>query len=114
VDRARLNGTGLHTIQKSYIRSGYMPRMIARDDSFMVILPAIDTIGDTMDMKRRKVVGYLSENHGATLRDISDILMTSLNHTKRILRRMQDDGDVFSTGCRMDRMFFLNDVNRGR
>lgn len=103
---ARLTGNGLRIVRDSYRRSGAIPGIVAKDDCFSVSLPSIGEIGNS-ENTIIKVSEYLEKNPGSTIDMISDVLLVSLNHTKRVLQKMEDEGSVFGMGRGSKRRFYL-------
>lgn len=103
---ARMNGSGLRFIKDAYRRSGSIPGIVAKDDCFIITLPSIGNLGDSRNTMV-KISGFLDINHGSTINEISDILLVSTNHAKRILQKMEEDGNVFGVGRGNSRRYFL-------
>lgn len=103
---ARMAGNGLRIIKDSYRRSGAIPGIVAKDDCFVISLPSLGEIGDSRNTMI-KVSDYLGRNPGTSVDEISDVLLVSLNHTKRILQKMEDGGEVFGMGRGNKRRYYL-------
>lgn len=104
---ARMTGNGLRIIKDSYRRSGAIPGIVAKDDCFIVSLPSLGEIGDSRNTVI-KVSDYLGRNPGSSVDEISDVLLVSMNHAKRILQKMEDEGDVFGMGRGNKRRYYLS------
>ena len=50
----------------------------------------------------------MRESPGSTIRELSDTLMISLSHSRRVIQRMMRDGEVSCDGEGAHRRFYLN------
>ena len=107
----RLNGNGMKAITGAYRRTGKMPRVVAKDDSFLVQLPAVSDIGYSLDLKCQRARSFLRDSPGSTVRELSDTLMISLSHARRVVQKLMDDGEISYEGEDVYRRLYLNDTN---
>ncbi len=102
-------GNGITTIKQYYKLTPQVPTVCFDDSSFTMRLPAISAISNKYEVRRDKVASIIRTFRGASVRTISDNTMFSTQYVRRLLKRMEKDGIVFSTGCGKKNIYYLYD-----
>ncbi len=102
-------GNGIATIKQYYKMTPQVPTACFDDSSFTMRLPAISAISNKYEVRRDKVASIIRTFRGASVRTIADNTMFSTQYVRRILKRMEAEGDVFSTGCGKKNIYYLYD-----
>jgi|GEM_PF-1151354 len=109
----RFRGNGIATIKQYYKMTPQVPTACFDDYSFTIRLPAISAISNKYEVRRDKVASIIKTFRGASVRTIADNTMFSTQYVRRILKRMEADGEVFSTGCGKKNIYYLYDYGDG-
>ncbi len=102
-------GNGITTIKQYYKLTPQVPTVCFDSDSFTMRLPAISAISNKYEVRRDKVASVIRTFRGASVRTIADNTMFSTQYVRRLLKRMESDGVVFSTGCGKKNIYYLYD-----
>ena len=102
-------GTGITTIKQFYRLTPQVPTASFDDSSFTLRLPAISAISNRYEVRKEKVASVIRTFRGASVRTIADNTMFSMQYIRRILKRMEAEGAVFSTGCGRKNIYYLYD-----
>ena len=105
----RFRGNGITTIKQYYKLTPQVPTVSFDDTSFTMRLPAISAISNKYEVRRDKVASIIRTFRGASVRTIADNTMFSAQYVRRLLKRMEGDGIVFSTGCGKKNIYYLYD-----
>ena len=103
------HGNGITSIRQRYKMTPELPMASFDERSFTMDLPAISSISCSYEAKTKKIVSVISACRGASANTIADSTMFSVQYVRRILRRMEEDNIVFSTGCGNKNIFYLRD-----
>ena len=106
--RAGLRGHGMHAMREPYTGTGLMPTVVRDERWFVVNYPALTRDYRDFESRRRQVLTFVRTFRGSDERRISASLMMTPYYTRKILSRMEDEGDLFSMGIGMNRMYFPN------
>ncbi len=102
-------GNGITTIKQYYKLTPQVPTICFDESSFTMRLPAISAISNKYEVRRDKVTSIIRTFRGASVRTIADNTMFSTQYVRRLLKRMEADGVVFSTGCGKKNIYYLYD-----
>ena len=102
-------GNGITTIKQYYKLTPQVPTVSFDDSSFTMRLPAISAISNKYEVRTEKVASIIRTFRGASVRTIADNTLFSTQYVRRLLKRMEADGIVFSTGCGKKNIYYLYD-----
>jgi ATP-dependent DNA helicase RecG len=102
-------GNGITSIRLRYKTTPELPMASFDESSFTLDLPAITSITCSYEAKKKKIVSVISACRGASASTIADSTMFSVQYVRRILRHMEEENIVFSTGCGNKNIFYLRD-----
>ncbi|MBO4568669.1 MAG: hypothetical protein J5674_01590 [Candidatus Methanomethylophilaceae archaeon] len=102
-------GNGITSIRLRYKATPELPMASFDESSFTLDLPAISSITCSYEAKKKKIVSVISAYRGASASTIADSTMFSVQYVRRILKHMEEENIVFSTGCGNKNIFYLRD-----
>ena len=108
---AQLKGRGFGIIKECYCSTGVIPCLVKGENSFTVRLPPLDTRArDSKDVKKA-VLEYIRVHRNPRMNEISSGTMLSPHIVKKVLKEMEEKGEVFIMGSGNDRRVFTNDTS---